>query len=332
MFKRIRSLLRQDFTNALRDNILLYMMAGPIFLAIGARFFIPSVDEARLTFALQAGLSEEVVQQLEYYGDVLMLPSEEEVRERVNRSDDVPGLIGDEQGYRLVLEGNEAEGPEALNRLLTQILRGKSDAVYTVTSQGDQSSLLKEYTTIIFVMIGSLLGALVMAFNIIEDKETNAIRALGVSPLSMIELTLARGVFAILLGFFITVVSSYVLLGSRVPLDMLMIGFLFCTGIPVLTGYIIGGLADNQLKAIAILKFFMLIYLTLPIVSVFVPRQWHFFFYILPNYWMWTVYENVFIGSQGQIGFWWAGLITLAFSAAGVLVLLPLLRRQLKLR
>jgi hypothetical protein len=44
-------------------------------------------------------------------------------------------------------------------------------------------------------------------------------------------------------------------------------------GLPILTGYMIGGLADSQLKAIAMLKFYMLIYLTLPAVTVFLPRS-----------------------------------------------------------
>jgi len=51
MVKRIFNLLHQDWTNALRDNILLYMLIAPILLAVGARFFLPSLNDNQYTFA-----------------------------------------------------------------------------------------------------------------------------------------------------------------------------------------------------------------------------------------------------------------------------------------
>ena len=332
MSKRILTLLRQDLTNALRDNILLYMMLGPILLAAGARLFLPSLDQARLTFAVQAGVPAEVVARLEAHGDVQVLADGPAVRARVARSDDVPGLLADGSGYRLILEGNEAEGPAVLHRLLAQIVYGEPVAEHTVVTREGRRSLLTEYFAIIWIMIETLLGATVMAFNIVEDKETRAIRALGVSPLSILEFTLARGLFAVLLSLVSVVASTLILLGGQVNYGLLGLGYLLCVGVPVLSGYIIGGLADTQLKAIAVLKFFMAIFLTLPLVTVFVPRQWHFFWYPLPNYWMWVTYENLFIGQLGSVGFWGAGLITLAISLAAVAALAPRLRRQLALR
>lgn len=332
MFKRILNLMRQDWTNTLRDNILLYMIFGPILLAAGARLFLPSLDQAQYTFAVQAGIEPALVQRLEGIGSLETYPDAEAVRSRVLRSDDVPGLLLSGEEPVLVFEGNEGEAAAVLRGVVEQALSGERVAGFTRTQAGQARSLLTEYTAAIFIMIGVLLGALVMAFNIIEDKETRAVRALGVSPLSMLELTLARGLFALLLGLVITAVTTFVLVGTRVNYPLLLVAFLFSIGLPVLSGYIIGGLADSQLKAIAILKFFMLVYLTLPIVTVFLPRAWHVFFYILPNYWMWQTFLNVFTGDLGGPGFWLSGLITLASSLALVVLLLPVLRRQLKLR
>jgi hypothetical protein len=95
---------------------------------------------------------------------------------------------------------------------------------------------------------------------------------------------------------------------------------------------VIGGLADNQLKAIAILKFYFLIYLTLPIITVVIPQKSHIFFYWLPNYWMWHTFEQVFIGNLGGPGFLLSGIITFFSSLLLVVICYPFLRRQLKLR
>ncbi len=332
MFKRILNLMRQDWTNALRDNILIYMMVAPILLAVGARLFVPSIGEAQYTFAVQSGVDAALVQRLEAIGAVEILPSAEAVRMRVLRSDDVPGLALINGQPTLLMEGNEGGEAEALQRVFQQALSGERVAEFTRTQNSAARSLITEYTAIIFIMIASLLGALVMAFNIIEDKESRAIRALGVSPLSMLELTLARGLFALILSLVLVFASTAILVGGQVNYGLLLVAFLFSVGLPILTGYIIGGLADSQLKAIAILKFYMLVYLTLPIVSIFIDREWHFVFYILPNYWMWQTFERVFIGELGAPNLWISGAITLVSSLVLVIAFLPVLRRQLKLR
>jgi ABC-2 type transport system permease protein len=171
-----------------------------------------------------------------------------------------------------------------------------------------------------------------MAFNIIEDKESKAMRALGVSPLSMLELTIARGLFALVLSLIMVVSSTMILVGTQVNFGLLLMGFAFSIALPILSGYVIGGLADNQLKAIAILKFYFLIYLTLPIITVVIPQKSHIFFYWLPNYWMWHTFEQVFIGNLGGPGFWLSGIITFFSSLLLVVICYPFLRRQLKLR
>ena len=342
MVKRILTLLRQDLTNALRDNIVLYGMVGPLILVVGTRLFLPSLDQATLTIAVHEGVPAEVVERLEAHGKVQLFPSEEAVRARVARNDDVPGLVpaagvgedtsgGVTPPLRLILEGNEAQGPEALQRLVAQIVGGEPVAEHTVTARGGRS-LMTEYTTIMWIMIVTMLGGMVMAFNIVEDKETRAIQALGVSPLSLLELTLARSLFAVLLSLAPAVVTTLILLGTTINYGLLLLGYLMCVGMPVFLGYIVGGLADSQLKAIAVVKFLFLLFLTLPMVSIFVPRRWHVFWYVLPNYWMFTVYENLFIGQLGSVGFWGAGLIALAMSLAAVAILAPRLRRQLRLR
>ncbi len=330
--KRITSLLRQDLTNALRDNILLYMMFGPVLLALGARLFLPSLDQASLNFAVQAGTDAATINRLESMGKIEFYPNAQEIHDRVQRSDDVIGLVYEDGMLVLLMEGNEGENAQELASIISHALSGESFTSFSRTSVQAPRSLLTEYTAIIFIMIGLLLGALVMAFNIIEDKETRALKALGVSPLSLVEMSLARGLFALLLSLGLVLATTFVLLGSNISYILLLAGFSFSVALPILIGYTIGGLADNQLKAIAVLKFFMLVYLTLPIVTIFIPRQWHVFFYPLPNYWIWQVFENIFIGQLGALGLLGSGVVALLSSMLLVLVMFPYLRRQLRLR
>jgi ABC-2 type transport system permease protein len=333
MTRRIFNLFQQDMTNALRDSIMLYGMVAPLLLALGARLLLPSVDQVTAVFALPAQADAAFVAELRQYGRVEIYPDMLGVKERVLRMDDAVGLLPEAGGFSLLLEGTESpEAVELGSAVVSAVLAGEPLAEYLWTQQGAPRSFITEYITIVFIMIAVLLGALLMSFNLIEDKETRAIRALGVSPLSMLELTLARGLFALLLSLVLVTGTALILVGTAVNYGLLLVGFLFSAALPVLIGYIIGGLADSQLKAIAILKFMMLVYLSLPAVSIFVPREFHLYFYILPNYWMWMIYENLFIGQMGPVGFWGASLITLAMSLGLVALAMPLLRRQLKLR
>ena len=333
MVKRIINLMRQDWTNTIRDNILLYMMIAPLILAVGARFFLPSLNQNQYTFAVQATLNSEMILGLDQIGRIEVFNDANGVKERVMRSDDVPGLIMENDKPQIIMEGNEGDEAQVLRSVIEQALSGDVVAEYTLT-QGDNGarSLLKEFGAIIFILINTLLGALVMAFNIIEDKESKAMRALGVSPLSMLELTIARGLFALILSLILVVSSTLILVGTQINFGLLLIGFAFSIALPILTGYVIGGLADNQLKAIAILKFYFLIYLTLPVITVVIPQKSHVFFYLLPNYWMWHTFEQLFIGNLGGPGFWLSGIITLFSSLLLVVICFPFLRRQLKLR
>jgi hypothetical protein len=52
-----------------------------------------------------------------------------------------------------------------------------------------------------------------------------------------------------------------------------------------------------------VLKFFTMIYLTLPAITLFIPRSWHVFC-VLPNYWMWQTFESVLLGETGGFGLW----------------------------
>jgi ABC-2 type transport system permease protein len=332
MIQRIFTLQWQDLTNSLRDNMVLYVMIGPILLTVGARLLVPSIDRNVQIFAVQESVEPTVIQRLEQIGSVEIYPDAEAVEARVLRNDDVPGIAMVDNQPVLVLEGNERQHPEVLSLLIGNTLSGEKAASYAHTQLEGASSFILEYITIVLIMIGVMLGALVMAFNIIEDKETRAIQALGVSPLSMLELTLSRGLFAIALSLVLVLIMTAIMVGSQVNYGLLLVAFLFSMTIPILVSYLIGGFSDSQLQAGAILKFFMIFYLTLPAISIFLPREWHVFLYILPNYWMWQSFESVLIGSTGGFGLWTSGVIALLSGIVLVIVLLPVMRRQLKLR
>jgi len=68
--KRILSIFKRDVKSGARDFLLLYIILAPVIIAIGLRFFIPSVNAISFQFALDEKLNSEVFEAFDRYGKV----------------------------------------------------------------------------------------------------------------------------------------------------------------------------------------------------------------------------------------------------------------------
>ena len=76
--------------NSLRDNLVLYIMVAPLALAVGAKFFLPSLDQVKMRIALdENSVQTALISSLENYGEVELLSSPADVVSRVEKNDDV---------------------------------------------------------------------------------------------------------------------------------------------------------------------------------------------------------------------------------------------------
>jgi hypothetical protein len=96
-------------------------------------------------------------------------------------------------------------------------------------------------------------------------------------------------------------------------------------------GFIIGGFADNQMTAFALLKLLMAAFMTVPFVSIFVPANWQWAFFIFPNYWMFQTLSHAFVGSA-HVQLWVAAPLTVVTGLALLALLYGRLRKGLRLR
>jgi ABC-2 type transport system permease protein len=138
-------------------------------------------------------------------------------------------------------------------------------------------------------------------------------------------------VIVLFTGIMTGFVSCIILLGFDINYGAIVLSILFSLTVSIPFGFIIGAFADNQLTAFAIVKLLMAVFLTFPFVSIFVPDNWQWVFYPLPNYWMFVTMKNALAG-PAHIGFWPAALITLVSGIALMALLFPKIRKGVKLR
>jgi hypothetical protein len=330
--KRIITILRQDWTNVLRDHVLFYIFLAPIIIAVTVRILSPSLETVTVRVAVNEAMPQNIQENLADYAKVSVYPSREDILKRVEQNDDVPGIYWEDGQYEIILQGNEQGGEE-----LTQILLNAATSTETVSDftlvHHPKDSLFGEYALIFAIITSVLLGAVVESFNMVHDKESGMIRAWAVSPLQMVEMVIARALFSLMTGLLMTVIVVIIIVGVDVPWGQILIGYLASVGIAVVMAFLMGGLSNTQLQMLATMKFVVMLYSSLPIISIFVPTTWQFVFYPFPNYWMFVIFQNIFVGSEAApVGFWAACGLTVAVTLAYLAILFPILRKKLRLK
>lgn len=330
--KRIINFILKDITVARRDNIILYMLIAPLLIAFIMRLFIPSLESSTVAFAVDVSQGTEFAEKLKGYGKVYVMQDDAATRERVGKTDDVIGITATEGKYTVILEGNENdEIKEAAYVVLADITRGQRIAQYSINNTGGGKSLIKEYSAILIILMSVLIAGMSAGFNIIDEKESGAVRAISVTPLRMWQYLAARSIIITVFALILSLLSTLILLGTRVNLLYTAVGTLFCSGIAILLGILIGGFAENQIKGIAMVKVIAFPFTIIPVASIFIPQKWQALLYIFPNYWMFRIFFNIFVKVDIS-GFWLSAVITLAISAVFLLLLIFPLKKRLRFR
>jgi len=333
MFKKILNFFLRDINSFPRDNIFIMMIIMPIAIAIIIRFFIPTVETSSISFVVDDSVSKEFSSRLEDYGNVIKYNSYEKLKERVNGTDDIIGITKEEGQYIVVLEGNEKEEiKEIAGIVVNDILKGGSSVEINHKVVGSSRSLFREYFTIMIVFMIIFIQGMLIAFYIIEEKESRVIDAIAVSPIRLWQYLLARWVLVAVTGTALSIIASLILMGTAINYVLLLIGALCSSCLAVVVGFFIGGLASNQISGIAMMKVLNLVIFLIPVAAIFVHNPYQYFFYPFPNYWVFRIFKNIFIGSSGIGDFWMSCGIALALSVILLVILLPFIRRRIQIK
>lgn len=299
--KRIFSIIRFDLANSLRDSMVLYILAAPVILALVLAFLLPSLESAETRLALDMSHTDsgQLAARLERFAAVERLPDQDTVRQRVLKNDSVAGILFSPEPI-VLLQGNEpAELAVLAQGILSSALNGPA-ADYTVRIREGGRSDLVDYSRAFLAMLSILIGGVAAAFALVEEKEAKATRSFAVSPLSTAEYYGARGLWAALVGM-VGVTAGHLILGdSGTGAGTFLSALAASLPFPLAICLLIGGLASNQIQAVAALKLVMFVFLTLPLASIFVPMQLEWLFWPLPNYWLFRLFEAVYVpGTAG---------------------------------
>ncbi|MDQ7794743.1 MAG: ABC transporter permease [bacterium] len=330
--RRVWSIAGRDLKSSLRDVIAAWVLVFPPILALIARLLVPAVGGATVKLVATPGLGDALVDRLAEYAAVEVVPDRPALDSRVLGLDAAVGLVAEEGGYRLVLEGNEGEEAAALAAIILADSLGERAISIRSVDRGRTGSPVTGFVAVLFAMMSLVLAGSLMSLSVVEDKETGSIHAIAVAPLSRREYLAGKGILG--LGVALLNVSLMLYLIGAGPFDPAKVLVITLAGFvsAALVGFYVGAISDNQVSAIAGMKTGNLLFLLVPLLTLALPDRLESVLYPLPTYWTFLAYRGVLVEGAGWPEVLRLTGINLVLSLALVAVSVRFLGRRLSLR
>lgn len=325
--KRILNIFRLDIKNSQRDKMILYILIAPVLVSIVLSFISPNFQNVSLDFALMED-QQELASRLDDYGDLVLVATLEELKEKVALEDDRIGVYLEAGEYRLLLEGDESAGIEDLARSALSLLLSKEqpEILFNFTDLGKVLPPMTVFSFSFVVIMSFMLGGMIIGFNIIDEKETGVMRALMITPISRGEFILGKSIIGIVVPIIHTLLAVLIFSVGYIDIVKLLIVTVASSLTGIVVGFLTGVMSSNQMSGIANMKISALLLLLPAMLAFVLPEKGQFVLYWAPTYWSFAAIRGILNRSTNWTDFlgqlFWICLTT------GVLFLL--LRGKIK--
>ena len=334
MIKKIFIIFQRDLKTSIRNFITLYIIVVPVIFAVIINVFSPGINDTTVEIVLLEG---ENIQQSEYFkqfAKVELLETIEDVENRVKKRDNIVAVLPDQNGQYFVLtQGNE---PDYVVDYVTNLAAfdhfeiGMEDSMVEIVDYGREIPPLKKLMVNAAIMFTSVLGGMIIALNIVEEKTDNTISAINLSPVSRLGFIAGKS----LIGVVIPVVGTLLILIITGFRDInyfhaLLMVVSSCI-ISILVGFIEGINNDDVMNAAGNMKMLFLPMFGAIAGEELLADKWQPLFYWIPFYWTYKGNDLVLSNRGSWIDIIGYSGIVLGISVVVFLVLAPRIRKGLE--
>jgi len=211
MLRKIWTVFIRDFKVNTRDFLALYILLAPFIFGFGINALAPSVNDSTVNLAMLEIDDPGKVEYLEQYGKVELFQDLDALTARVEKRDNIIGILPEGEGSYILAQGNEPEDVTDFAKLLNSYHQLGLSVDQTTTefeSFGRTEPPLKKMLVNISLLFTAVLGGMMISINIVEEKMDNTISAVNVSPISRVGFILGKS----MMGIFLAVYGSIALL------------------------------------------------------------------------------------------------------------------------
>jgi len=288
MIRRILAIFRMDLLYSRRDAMVSYIIVAPLLLAVGITLFAPGLNDTTVKLAMLESDDAEHIEYMERFAIVELFGSIDELERRVAKRDDAAAVVPNGHSYEIILEGNESEMVEEYAVLLNALYElgsTEEDTTAQLASFGRTMPPLKTKLVNMLILLTIMLAGMLIAISIVEEKATNTINAINVTPVSQTAFVVGKsllGSMAAMMG-----IIGAVLITGFYDINWFMIVLVGLTSmfLSLVVGFLQGLSSEDVMEAAGSVKL-----LFLPIAGSiaayeFVTDKWQWTMYWSPFYW-----------------------------------------------
>lgn len=334
MIKKIFQIFLRDLKTSVRNFISLYILLVPVIFAIIINVFSPGINDTTVEIVLLDGENSEQVLYFEQFAKVEKLENLDAVEMRVRKRDNIIGILPDEKGsYYILAQGNEPDYILDYVKTLAAFDHydiGVEDSTAEIIDFGRDIPPLKKLMVNVAMMFTSILGGMIIALNIVEEKTDNTISAMHLSPVSRLGFIAGKS----MIGLLVPIVGSILLLlitGFRdINYGHVFIMMTTSCIISILLGFIEGINNDDVMNAAGNMKLLFLPLFGAVAGVEMLADKWQPFFYWIPFYWTYIGNDLVLTGRGSTLDIMKYAGIVLVISVLVFSVLAPKIRKGLE--
>lgn len=289
MLRKIFVILTREFKNSTRDFMALYIMIAPILLAVLITIFTPGLNDTTVNLAMLKSDDAEHIEYMEQFAKVELFDNVEELERRVEKRDEIAGIIPVDDGYEIVIQGNEAdivEGATVMLQSLYDVNATNEETTASLMSYGHTVPPLKTMLVNMLISMTIMLAGMLIAISIVEEKAANTINALNVTPISQTGFVVGKSLFGGLVALVGIVIGLFITGYYDINWFMIILVGLSSMILSLVVGFVQGLASEDLMEAAANVKMIML-----PIAGSVAGYE------LLSAKWQWTMYWSPFYWS-----------------------------------
>lgn len=332
MIKKIWAIFLRDVKVNTRDFLALYILLCPIIFAIGINLLTPSINDTTVNLALMKE-DASAIAYLKDFAKVEVFGDLEAVEKRVAKRDDIIGLIPDGDRHYVLKEGDEAEAVVDYAKVLLTLYEQDAqiaDTTAEIIDFGQKTPPLKKMLVNIVILFNTVLGGMLIAFNIVEEKVGRTIRAIHLSPVSRNMFILGKSIMGVVLPIYGTIAIILITGYREINIGQMVLLVLVSSILSMLVGFIEGIKSEDIITAASSVKLLFLPMAGAIAAIELLSDKWQILFYWIPFYWAYKGNDAVLTGSAtwGQIGLY----TVIVFGLCGMvyIYLAPKIRKGLQ--
>ena len=282
-------IFKRDVMAGSRDMLILYIILIPIVMAAAIHLLAPGMADNVIRIAMVETEKADCIEYMQSMARIELFPDRQALENRVLKRDDVPGLISNGSHFDLITEGNEdSRTLDGARKLISLYELGSTPEITTaeIYDFGKQVPQTRTMLTNMLLQLIIMLGGMLIALGVVEEKADNTISAARVAPVRLLQFVIGKCLLGVLTTLASILVCLFILGYTWIHFGQLMLVALCTMVMAAFTGLCQGVISSDIIEAAGGVKMLML-----PMIAAILIYE------LCSEGWQWTMWWNPFYWS-----------------------------------